>query len=40
MKETKLFFKEPEGERIETKLFFEIPESEMKENLISRPDAV
>jgi len=40
MKETKLFFKEPEGERIETKLVFEIPESEMKENLISRQDAV
>ncbi len=39
-KEKKLFFKEPKGERIETKLFFEIPESEMKENLISRQDAV
>jgi len=40
MKKMKLFFKEPEGERIETKLFFEIPESEMKENLINRQYAV
>jgi hypothetical protein len=36
MKEMKLLFKEPEGERKEMKLFFEGSERKRKEKLISR----
>jgi hypothetical protein len=38
MKETKLFFKEPEGERKEMKLSFEGSEGERKEKLINRQE--
>jgi hypothetical protein len=40
MKEMKLIFKEPEGERKEMKLFFEGSELKRKEKLISGQDAV
>jgi hypothetical protein len=40
MKEMKLLFKEPEGERKEMKLFFEGSERKRKEKLISRQDVV